>query len=299
MIEPDRPDLSLRRQCELLSVPRSSAYYTPRGEPALNRELMRLIDRQYTDCPFYGVRKMTACLRRRGRRVNSKRVRRLMRRMGLEAIYPKPRLSAPGEGHKRYPYLLRDVTVERADQVWSADITYVPLRHGWAYLTAVMDWQSRYVLSWRLSSSLQSDFCVEALREALARGRPEVFNTDQGTQFTSEAFTSVLEGCAVAISMDGRGRAFDNIFSERLWRTVKYEHVYVRESEDIEEARRELGKYFRFYNEQRLHQSLDYRTPAEAYGGRPGEGKSAATRPVAGTPVALRAPSIPATGRIP
>jgi putative transposase len=290
--------LSLRRQCDLLSVSRSGVYYKARGESPRNRTLMRLIDRQYTACPFYGVRKMTAWLRRQGHAVNAKRVRRLMRLMGLEAIYPKPRLSASDKQHRRYPYLLRDVTVERADQVWSADITYIPLRTGWAYLVAVMDWHSRYVLSWRLSSHLESTFCVEALQEALARGHPEIFNTDQGTQFTSEAFTSVLEDHAVAISMDGRGRVFDNIFSERLWRTVKYEHIYIRESSDIAEAQRQLAGYFRFYNTQRLHQSLDYRTPAEAYGGRAGGSRDATPRPVAGTPVALRAPSIPATGRV-
>jgi putative transposase len=299
MLDPDHPTLSFRRQCELLGLSRSGACYKPRGESALNLELMRQIDEQYTQCPCYGVVKITESLRRQRYRVNPKRVRRLMRKMGLEAIYPKPRLSASDEQHRRYPYLLRDVVVERVHQVWSTDITYIPLRAGWAYLTAVMDWHSRYVLSWGLSSSLESDFCVRALEEALNRGRPEIFNTDQGTQFTSESFTSVLEGHGVAISMDGRGRVFDNIFVERLWRTVKYEHVYTQEYGDLEEARHQLKGYFRFYNEQRLHQALDYHTPAEVYGGLTGKDGGAAPPPVAGTPVALRAPSVPATGGVP
>jgi putative transposase len=273
MIEPEHPALSVRRQCELLELARSGLYYEPRGESAENLALMRLIDEAYTRWPFYGVRRMTAWLRREGHAVNSKRVRRLMRLMGLEAIYAKPRLSASGKSHKRYPYLLRDVVIERADQVWSADITYL-----------------------RLSRSLESDFCVRALKEALARGRPEVFNTDQGVQFTSEAFTGVLEGREIAVSMDGRGRAFDNIFSERLWRTVKYEEVYLKDYADEEEARRELRRYFRFYNQERLHQALDYHTPAEVYEGRWRETRDrAAARTVAVTPVALRAPSVTAT----
>mgnify|MGYP000061755537 CR=1 FL=1 len=257
---------------------------------------MRLIDEAYTRWPFYGVPRMTAWLRRGGHTVNPKRVRRLMRLMGLEAIYAKPRLSASQKAHKRYPYLLWDVVVDHVDQVWSADITYLRLRGGFLYLVAVLDWHSRYVLSWELSRSLESDFCVRALEVALACGRPEIFNTDQGVQFTSEAFTSVLEGREVAISMDGRGRAFDNIFSERLWRTVKYEEVYLKDYADEEEARRELGRYFRFYNRGRLHQALDYHTPAEVYEGRRGETRDrAAARTVAGTPVALRVPSVTAT----
>jgi len=257
---------------------------------------MRLIDEAYTRWPFYGVPRMTAWLRRGGHTVNPKRVRRLMRLMGLEAIYAKPRLSASQKAHKRYPYLLWDVVVDHVDQVWSADITYLRLRGGFLYLVAVLDWHSRYVLSWELSRSLESDFCVRALEVALACGRPEIFNTDQGVQFTSEAFTSVLEGREVAISMDGRGRAFDNIFSERLWRTVKYEEVYLKDYADEEEARRELGRYFRFYNRGRLHQALDYHTPAEVYEGRWGETRDrAAARTVAVTPVALRAPSVTAT----
>ena len=274
MIEPEHPSLSVRRQCALLGLARSGLYYEPRGESAENLGLMRLIDQTYTRWPFYGVERMTAWLARQGHAVNVKRVRRLMRVMGLEAIYAKPRLSASGKAHKRYPYLLRDAVIDRADQVWSADITYLPLRGGFLYLVAVLDWYSRYVLAWGLSDSLESSFCVDVLERALRRGRPEIFNTDQGTQFTSEAFTSVLGSREIAISMDGRGRAFDNIFSERLWRTVKYEEVFLRDYADEAEARRELGRYFRFYNQERLHQALDYRTPAEVYEGRSGDRKS-------------------------
>ena len=225
MIEPDHARLSVRKQCRLLGLARSGLFYEQRGESAENLALMRLIDEAYTQWPFYGVRKMTAHLGRQGHAVNVKRVRRLMRVMGLEAIYPKKRLSLSGEGHKRYPYLLSGVEVVRPDQVWSADITYVRLRGGFVYLVAILDWRSRYVLSWALSATLESEFCVRALEEALRDARPEVFNTDQGVQFTSEAFTGVLGGVGIAISMDGRGRVFDNIFSERLWRTVKYEEV--------------------------------------------------------------------------
>ena len=296
MIEPEHPVLSVRRQCQLLEMARSGLYYEPRGESPENLALMRLIDETYTRWPFYGVRRMTAWLRRQGHGVNPKRVRRLMRLMGLEAIYAKPRLSASGKAHKRYPYLLRDVVIDRADQVWSADITYLRLRGGFLYLVAVMDWHSRYVLSWELSRSLEGEFCVRALEHALAGGRPEIFNTDQGVQFTSEAFTGVLEGREIAISMDGRGRVFDNIFSERLWRTVKYEEVFLRDYADAEEARQGLRAYFRFYNQERLHQALRYHTPAEVYEGRAGDVTGGAAAPtVAGTPVALRAPSIPAT----
>jgi putative transposase len=295
MIEPDHPHLSVRQQCRLLDLARSGLYYQSRGESEENLRLMRLIDEAYTRWPFYGVPRMTAWLVREGYPVNPKRVRRLLRLMGLEAIYAKPRLSAPGEAHKRYPYLLRDVAIDRPDQVWSADITYLRLHGGFVYLVAVMDWHSRRVLSWELSEGLEGGFCVSALQEALAKSQPEIFNTDQGTQFTAEAFTKVLKERGVAVSMDGRGRAFDNIFSERLWRTVKYEEVYLRDYADLEEARRALGAYFRFYNEQRLHQALDYRTPAEVYSGDGGGQGCATTRTVSGTPVALRAPSIPET----
>jgi len=296
MVEPKHAALSVRRQCRLLALARSGLYYEPRGELPRNLALMRLIDELYTQRPFYGVRKMTAHLVREGHPVNVKRVRRLMRLMGLEAIYPKRRLSAPGKGHKRYPYLLRGVDVVRPDQVWSADITYVRLRSGFVYLAAVMDWYSRRVLSWALSPSLEADFCVRALDESLREGTPEIFNTDQGVQFTSEAFTGRLEARDVAISMDGRGRCYDNIFVERLWRTVKYEEVYLKDYADPLEARAALGAYFRFYNGQRPHQALGYLTPSEVYWGLTGgkEGRAGA-RPVAGTPVALRAPCVPAT----
>jgi putative transposase len=234
-------------------------------EGAENLELMRRLDEQYTRTPYYGVRRMTAWLRRDGWGVNPKRVRRLLRQMGLEAIYPKPRLSQPGPGHRIYPYLLRGVTMERANQVWSADITYIRLVGSWLYLVAVMDWFSRYVLSWKLSASREGAFCVEALAEALRRGQPEMFNTDQGAQFTSEAFTGRLEQRGIRISMDGRGRALDNVFTERLWRSVKYEEVYLKEYREPAEAERGLRRYFRHYNHERLHQALGYRTPAEVH----------------------------------
>lgn len=295
MIEADHRRLSVRQQCALLGVSRAGLYYRPVGESAENLRIMRLIDETYTLRPFYGVRKMTAHLRRAGEVLNFKRVRRLMRLMGLEAIYPKKRLSIGAEGHKRYPYLLRDVVIDRPDQVWCADITYLRLRRGFLYLAAVMDWHSRYVLSWELSGSLEADFCLEALDEALRKGAPEIFNTDQGVQFTCEAFTGALEAQGVRISMDGRGRCYDNIFVERLWRTVKYEEVFLSDYADPVEARYGLKAYFRFYNEQRPHQALDYRTPAEVYFAGQSAGpreESAAARTVDGTPVALRAPSV-------
>jgi len=298
MIEAEHPVLSVRRQCRLLALARSGLYYEAPGESAENLELMRLLDEAYTAWPFYGVRRMAAYLGREGHAVNVKRVRRLMRLMGLEAIYPRRKrgLSVPGEGAKTHPYLLRDVEVVRPDQVWSADITYIRLSRGFLYLVAILDWYSRYVLSWTLSSSLDAEFCVWALEEALANGQPEIFNTDQGVQFTSAGFTGLLEVRGIAISMDGRGRVFDNIFSERLWRTVKYEEVYLKDYADPREARHGLRAYFRYYNAQRPHQALDYRTPAEMYDGRAGgERERAAARTVAGTPVALRAPSVPAT----
>jgi putative transposase len=295
-IEPDHPRLSLSRQCELLGLARSSLYYAPRGESGENVGLMRMMDEAYTRWPFYGVRRMSAWLRRQGEAVNPKRVRRLMRLMGLEAIYPKRRLSLSDKGNRRYPYLLRGVTIERPDQVWSADVTYIRLERGFAYLVAVLDWFSRYVLSWRLSRSLDVEFCVRALEEALWMGAPEIFNTDQGCQFTSDSFTGWLESTGIRISMDGRGRVFDNIFVERLWRTVKYEEVYLKDYGDLAEARLHLGAYFRFYNEERPHQALDYRTPAEVYLGRRAERREEppAAGAMAATPVALRAPSVAA-----
>lgn len=260
--------MSVRRQCELLGLNRSTWYYEPVAESAANLALMRQIDEEYTRRPFYGSRKIVKWLRQQGQVVNRKRVQRLMRLMGLEAIYPKPRTTVFGTGHKIYPYLLRNVAVTRPNQVWSTDITYVPLVRGFLYLTAIMDWYSRYVLSWRLSNSLDMDFCLEALEEALGRGRPEIFNSDQGVQFTSREFTGRLESAAVAISMDGRGRALDNVFVERLWRSVKYEEVYLHEYTSGLECHAGLSAYFKFYCEERPHQSLDYRTPAQVYWGK-------------------------------
>jgi putative transposase len=257
--------LSVRQQCELLGLSRASLYYQPAEETPANLRLMRLIDAEYTAHPFYGSRKMTRWLQARGEAVNRKRVQRLLGVMGLEAIYPKPKLSVAGRGHRIYPYLLRDVAIERVDQVWSTDITYLPLAAGFMYLAAVIDWYSRFVVAWRLSNTLEGTFCLELLDEALGRGRPEVFNTDQGSQFTAEAFTGKLLSAGVKVSRDGRGRCLDNVFVERLWRTVKYEDVYLKCYETVPELSRGLGRYFGFYNEERLHQALGYRTPAEVY----------------------------------
>jgi putative transposase len=282
-IEPRHKKIAIYRQCELLGLNRSSLYYKPSGETEYNELLMRLIDEQYIETPFYGIDKMTAWLRRQGHNVNHKRIRRLMRKMGLEAVYPrrKRNLSIPDKQHRIYPYLLKNVQIDRTDQVWSSDITYIRMYRGWVYLAAVIDWFSRYVLSWEISLTLESDFCIEALKKALAFGIPQVFNTDQGSQFTSIEFTKILQDASIQISMDGKGRAFDNIFSERLWRTVKVEEVYLRDYQTVTEARYYLGRYFEFYNNERLHEALGYRTPAEVYGA------------AVGTPVALRAPSVP------
>jgi putative transposase len=255
----------VRRQCELLEVNRASWYYEPVPESAENLALMRRIDEQYLATPFFGSRQMTAWFQRQGLVVNRKRVRRLMRLMSLEAIYPKPRTTQRGAGHKIYPYLLRDLTITRPNQVWGSDITYVPIRHGFVYLVANLDWYSRYVVAWRLSNSLEGSFCHECLEEALSLGKPEIFNTDQGVQFTCEAFISRLLAHGIAISMDGRGRALDNVFVERLWRTVKQEHVYLHDYATVWEAEDGLAAYFRFYNEERPHSRLGNRTPAEVY----------------------------------
>lgn len=227
---------------------------------------MQLIDRQYTRAPFYGSRKLTAWLQAQGYGVNRKRVARLMRIMGIEAIYAKPKLSQPGEGHKIYPYLLKGLKIERCNQVWCTDITYIPMAQGFVYLVAVMDWFSRFVLSWALSLTMEVEFCLEALGSALRQSRPEIFNSDQGSQFTSERFLAALERRQIAISMDGRGRCMDNIFIERLWRSLKYEEVYLKDYQLVPEARSGIEKYFQFYNYERLHQSLNYRTPAAIYG---------------------------------
>ncbi len=260
--------LSVREQCRLLAVPRSTVYYASCGPKAEDLLVMRRLDEQYTATPFYGVERMTAALGRRGLRIGHNRVRRLLRLMGLETLYPKPRLSLPNGLEPRvYPYLLRGIRIDRPNQVWSSDITYIRLAQGFAYLVAILDWFSRYVLSWSLSTTLDAWFCVEALREALRTARPRIFNTDQGSQFTSGAWLAELTEAGGAISMDGRGRAFDNIFTERLWRSVKYEDVYLKDYEAVDEARQGLEAYFRFYNADRPHQALGYRTPAEVHFG--------------------------------
>jgi putative transposase len=265
LLAPGHSQLSLRRPCALLGVARSGLYYQPVQASAEALQLMRLLDEQYTATPFYGVRRMTAWLRGRGDAVNHKRVQRQLRQLGLVALYAKPRLSQPTEGHVIYPYLLRDVTVTRANQVWSADITYVRLQSGFVYLVAVMEWFSRYVLSWAMSITMDVLFCLEALEQALAQGQPEILNTDQGAQFTSQAFTERLQQGGVQISMDGRGRALDNVSVERLWRSVKYEEVYLRDYQSAWDARQHLARYFVFYTEERLHQALGYRPPAAVY----------------------------------
>jgi putative transposase len=267
-VEKRHADLSVRRQCELLGVNRSGLYYEPVGESEENLLLMRLLDEQYTRAPFYGSRRMTAWLETQGHEVNRKRISRLMQVMGIEAVYPKPKLSQPGAGHKIYPYLLRGVAVDRVNQVWSTDITYIRMAQGFMYLIAVMDWFSRFVLSWSLSLTMEVEFCIEALKRALRRGRPDIFNSDQGSQFTNERFTGELTGQQIAISMDGRGRCMDNIFVERLWRSLKYEEVYLKDYASVTEARSGIARYFQFYNHERLHQSLDYRTPAAIYSRR-------------------------------
>ena len=235
---------------------------------------MKLIDRQYLATPFYGARKIAAWLKSQGQRANRKRIRRLMSVMGLKAIYRRPRTSQPAAGQKIYPYLLGGLKITRPDQVWAADITYIPMARGFLYLVAIIDWYSRYVLSWRLSNTLDVGFCIEALQEALKKGRPDIFNTDQGAQFTSEAFTGLLEQHGVRISMDGKGSYNDNLFIERLWRSVKYEEVYLKAYQDGRDARIGLGNYFRFYNTERPHQALGYRTPAEVFTSTPVEANS-------------------------
>jgi putative transposase len=264
-LAPHHQQISVRRQCQLLGVNRAGLYYQPVDEPQDNLHLMRLLDEQYTRWPFYGVLRMTAWLRQQGDPVNEKRVRRLLRQMGLMAVYPKPHVSPPCAGGQRYPYLLTGVKVDRADHVWATDITYVRLWQGFVYLVAIMDWYSRYVLSWEVSITLDSSFCVSALERALVRAQPAIFNSDQGAQFTSLAFTERLLERRILISMDGRGRAFDNIFVERWWRSVKYEEVYLKDYRSVQEAINGLRSYFEFYNCARLHQSLNYQTPEAVY----------------------------------
>ncbi len=265
MIDVGHPRLSVRRQCELLGLNRASLSYQPATETAENLRLMRKIDEQYLKTPFYGSRRMTVWLIKQGEEVNRKRVRRLMALMGLEAIHPGPRTTVRNPDHKVYPSLLRDVAIERRDQVWSSDITYLPMPHGFMYLTVVMDWYSRFVLSWRLSNSLDGRFCQESLEEALSGGKPEIFNTDQGVQYTSRSFTGLVESAGASVSMDGRGRALDNVFVERLWRSLKYEEVYLKAHENVSDLEYGVSNWLRFYNHERPHQSLAYRTPGEVY----------------------------------
>jgi putative transposase len=265
LIDFGHPRLSVRRQCELLGLNRASLYYEPATESTENLRLMRKIDEQYLKTPFYGSRRMTVWLIKQGEKVNRKRVRRLMALMGLEAIHPGPRTTVRDPDHKVYPYLLRDVAIERRDQVWSSDITYLPMSHGFMYLTVVMDWYSRFVLSWRLSNSLDGRFCLETLEEALSGGKPEIFNTDQGVQYTSRSFTGLVESAGALVSMDGRGRALDNVFVERLWRSLKYEEVYLNSHDNVIALECGVSNWLRFYNHERPHQSLEYRTPAEVY----------------------------------
>lgn len=266
-IDPAHQSLSIAAQCRLLSISRSSYYYAPVSETAETLALMRVIDAAFLDMPWYGSRQMVRHLRRQGHDVGRRRVRLLMAKMGLSPIYQRPRTSDPHPQHRVYPYLLRGLAIERPNQVWCADVTYIPMRRGFLYLAAIMDWASRKVLAWRLSNTMDAGFCVAALEEALARfGRPEIFNTDQGSQFTSFAFTSVLRGAEVRISMDGRGRWMDNVFIERLWRSLKYECVYLHAFETGSELRAGLGRWITYYNHQRPHSGLAGRTPAEAYG---------------------------------
>jgi len=266
MIDSQYPGVSILRQCDMLKISRSSVYYKRKRVKKEDLELMRIIDKQYLKTPVYGSRSMRNYLRRLGYNINRKRVQRLMRLMGLEAIYPKPKTSKPHPEHKIYPYLLRGLKIRRSNQVWTTDITYIPLRRGFMYLVAVMDWYSRKVLSWRVSNTLEADFCVEALQDAIhSHGCPEIFNTDQGSQFTSEDFTGELENHGIKISMDGRGRFQDNIFIERLWWTVKHHYVYLRTFDNGTDLRNGLQHWFEYYNQERFHQSLAGLTPDEVY----------------------------------
>lgn len=266
MIEHQAP-LPVTRQCQLLSLSRSTVYYQPKSVSAEDLRLMRRIDEMHLKRPFYGSRRIRDWLWEAGHEINRKRVQRLMRQMGITALYPKPGSSRPGKGHKIYPYLLKGVEINRAGQVYCSDITYIPMARGFVYLVVIMDWYSRKVLSWRVSNTMDSGFCVDALEEAISRyGSPDIFNTDQGAQFTSEAFTGVLKASGIKISMDGKGRWVDNVFVERLWRSVKYEEVYLRAYESVREARSRIGDYFDFYNSERKHQGLGA-TPDQVYFG--------------------------------
>lgn len=280
LVEPENEKISVARQCQLLGLNRTGLYYRARTESVEDGNLMRLIDEQYTSTPFYGYRRMTVYLQNLGFSVNHKRVRRLMRKLGLEAIYPKPNLSKPGgKDHLTYPYLLKGVAIEYSDEVWATDLTYIRIGSGFVYLLVIMDWHSRFVIEMEVSNSLESSPFVEALKRSLLKGKPEIFNSDQGSQFTSVEWLKVLQAHSVQISMDGRGRCFDNIFVERLWRSVKQEEVYLKEYADVWEAEESLRQYFEFYNYRRPHQSLKYQTPFEAYqkGRKAEENKGAKT----------------------
>ena len=279
MIDRGHKQLSLVRQCTLLNISRASVYYRPVSTRAEDLELMARMDRQYLKTPFYGSRRIKAWLLAEGYLVSRSKVRRLMRLMGLEAIYRRPNTSKPAPGHRVYPYLLKGVDVNRVDQVWAADITYIPMAQGFLYLVAIMDWHSRHVLAWKLSNTMDTDFCVTALEAALGKGRPEVFNTDQGAQFTSDAFTQTLQERGIRVSMDGKGRYLDNIFVERLWRSIKYEEVYLKAYQTVAEARVGINAYLEFYNRRRPHQSLGYRTPAQVYQKGQAEKRVAAQEP--------------------
>jgi putative transposase len=290
MIDRGHKQLSLVRQCALLNISRASVYYRPVSTRAEDLELMARMDRQYLKTPFYGSRRMKAWLLAEGYLVSRSKVRRLMRLMGLEAIYRRPNTSKPAPGHRVYPYLLKGVDVNRVDQVWAADITYIPMAQGFLYLVAIMDWHSRHVLAWKLSNTMDTDFCVTALEAALGKGRPEVFNTDQGAQFTSDAFTQTLQERGIRVSMDGKGRYLDNIFVERLWRSIKYEEVYLKAYQTVAEARAGINTYLEFYNRQRPHQSLGYRTPAEVY--QKGQEEKRVAAQEAGPTLGLVKPSV-------
>ena len=267
MIDSEDSQLTISKQCDLLGLSRSSYYYEPARESALNLSLMREIDEQYTKTPYFGSRKMTAWLNRQAHHINRKRVQRLMRIMGIAAIYPRPKTSRSHPENRIYPYLLRDLRIMRSNQVWSSDITYIPMKRGFMYLVAVMDLFSRYVLSWEISNTLESDFCVVALENALSSHTPEIFNTDQGVQFTSNDFIKVVESHKVQLSMDGKGRFTDNIFIERLWRSLKYEDIYIKNYDKSLELYRGLHNYFNIYNRERPHQALEYMTPEEVFRG--------------------------------
>ena len=277
MIDRINSDISIRRQCDLIGLSRSGYYYTDilsGNQSHENLFYMSLIDQKYLERPFYGSRRMTYYLYSLGYEVNRKRIRRLMRVMGIQAIYPRPRTSVKGKDHKIYPYLLRGLNIDRSNQVWAVDITYIPMAHGFMYLVAIMDWFSRYVLSWELSNTLESDFCITALENAFNYGIPDIFNSDQGSQFTSHDFTDPLLSAGIQISMDGRGRVMDNIFIERLWRSLKYEDIYIKDYETVKQLYEGLDQYFDFYNNDRPHQSLEYRTPAMMYFGENNTGQT-------------------------